>query len=156
MVAFVPLFMLNEADKQIYTMTIDGENLKRLTNSTDSLHVHAWSPDGGKIAYTSVGNSQHERDGIYLINADGTRSRRIVAIDFGQDMGPDRSLVSMGPSRRMPYLESPLSFSPGGAMLTYALNLGGRTQIYVVNVDGTGLTQLTSPESGSSWPSFSH
>jgi hypothetical protein len=31
-------------------MTINGENL----------HVHAWRPDGGKIAHTNVGASQHE------------------------------------------------------------------------------------------------
>jgi Tol biopolymer transport system component len=98
----------------------------------------------------------HEHDGIYIMNADGTRPLRLVQFDFGQDLGPSGGLVGIGPGRDIPGISN-LSFSPDGNKLTYAIGFGSRASIiYVVNVDGTGLQRLTDQSGFNAEPSFSH
>lgn len=157
MVAFTGMY---EFAHQIFTMKVNGANLRRLTNAPENHIDPMWSPNGSLIAYANTGPSSvpngHEQDGIYIMNADGSHARRIVAINFGKDLGPENSIVNMGPGRYIPYLNAPISFSPDGAMLTYSVDMARRTQIYVVNSDGSGLTALTTAGSGSMSPSFSH
>jgi Tol biopolymer transport system component len=56
---------------QILTIKTDGTDLRELTRS-DSFRNPAWSPDGRKIAFLS-------RDGVHIMNADGTNETTIVA-----------------------------------------------------------------------------
>jgi Tol biopolymer transport system component len=136
---------------QLFKVESDGTGLIQLTNTNKSISAAAWSPNGSLIAYANTGDSepdafqgQHQDDGIYVMNADGGHPARIVRIDFGQDLGPDYTPGSM----KTPQLFSSLSFSPDSRMLTYSLRLKSGAQIYVVNVDGTGLRQLTEPPIG--------
>lgn len=60
---------------EIYTMSADGSNQKRLTNSPSSDFSPRWSPDGSQIAFAS------DRDGnweIYTIKRDGSDLRRLT------------------------------------------------------------------------------
>src|SRR3954465_11544176 len=43
----------NRIVNQIYTTSIDGGELKRLTSGDSSSSAPRWSPDGKKIAYTT-------------------------------------------------------------------------------------------------------
>ena len=153
-----------ERVSQILTMNVDGTNLKRLTDSIESSEFPVWSPDGAKIAFANVGANpllfsnlpaHHEHDGIYTLNADGTHVSQVVRIDFGKELPLRSSILSIGPSRDLVQLTSRPSFSPDGTKLTYAVNLEGGDQIYVVNVDGTGLKKITNLPSQSWTPSFS-
>ncbi|HEV3076156.1 MAG TPA: hypothetical protein VHB47_17175 [Thermoanaerobaculia bacterium] len=155
MIAFAfPMWVYGHA-AQLYTMTVGGLRLRSLTNSTESIMLPAWSPDGASIAFANVGaESHHEHDGIYIVNGDGTHLRRLVPFDFGQALWP--SNFGIGGSD-LPGLSGPPSFSPDGRSLTYAIQFGGRACIiYVVNVDGTGLHRLTDPAGFNANPSFSH
>ncbi len=164
-IAFVHPFTVDEYEhaKQIYTTIVGGNDWTRLTSSRESVWLPAWSPGGSKIAYVNLGAispsfgipSYHEHDGIYVMNADGTSPTSVVRIDFSQDLGSTTGFVSIGPGRNTVQILSPPSFSPDGKMLTYAVNSGGKYQIYIVNVDGTGLKQLTAPTNDNRNPSFS-
>jgi len=163
MVAFTRNVMVNGMfSQQIFTMTVSGTGLTQVTNVPESLRWPGWCSDGKKIAYANTGLTQfsltphHEHDGIYIMNADGSHPVRIVEIDFSRELpstGPD--IISMG-GREVVSLSSAPSFSPDCRTLTYSVNLDGKSQIYLVNADGTGLKRLTEPPSRNSWSSFSH
>src|SRR5467141_691444 len=94
--------------------------LTKLTPDTTSASDPAFSPDGSRIAFVS------QRDGnaeIYIMNADGTASTRVT-----NDPQPDGRP----------------SFTPDGqALVFHSARNGGKQQIWAVNVDGSGVTQLT-------------
>jgi TolB protein len=56
-------------------MRVDGTRVERLCESPTREMRPAWSPDGRRIAFTSVRDGSHE---IYVINADGSGLRRIT------------------------------------------------------------------------------
>jgi Tol biopolymer transport system component len=85
----------------------------------------AWSPDGSKIAYFSLGTTYvsesggytfwPESLGIWLINVDGTGRRRLISGGSAPD------------------------WSPAGGKLAFTLN----KQIYVADSNGQNIVQLT-------------
>jgi TolB protein len=78
----------------------------------------AWSRDGSRIAFTSVG-----RRGIFVVNADGTGLRRVT---------------------RTATLDVQPTWSPDGRRLAFARVVPGfREEIFVVGLDGRGLRRLT-------------
>src|SRR3989454_548776 len=94
--------------------------LTKLTPDTSSASDPAFSPDGSRIAFVS------QRDGnteIYVMNADGTGSARIT---------------------NEPQPDGRPAFAPDGQSLVFhSARTAGKQQIWAVNLDATGLTQLT-------------
>jgi len=59
----------------ICTIDTDGNNFKKLTNTTEGHNVApAWSADGSRIAFASI----YEAGDIFIMNADGTKSRKLT------------------------------------------------------------------------------
>src|SRR5204863_5095230 len=79
----------------------------------------SWSPDGAKLAFTSVRDGNWE---IYVMNADGSGQTRLTNNAATDDVS---------------------AWSPGGAKIAFASNRDGNYEIYVMNADGTGQTRLT-------------
>lgn len=121
----------------VWTMNADGSSPTRLTDDKSRTERLAsfipvydgypvWSPDGTKIAFIS------NRDyllALYVMNADGSDARLVT------DKVIDAAEPAWSPDG------SKLAFS-GGARASVTLNIPS-VNIYVVNVDGSGLTQLT-------------
>src|SRR5256885_1982623 len=105
---------------EIYVMAADGSAPTRLTNSPGSDLEPTWSPDGQRIAFTSIRGGIFE---IHIMGADGS-APTVVWSGGGDALEP--------------------SWSPDGGRIAFASN---RTRngfaISVMNVDGSGLTQLT-------------
>lgn len=119
----------------VYVMDADGSNRTQLTEAYQD-HSPAFSPDGTTIAFVServdpdfpVGDDMHSTDRVYLMNADGTNERKLLQSGLRTERAP--------------------AFSPDGQKVAFVGQSVSPTgtsvfNIYVVNVDGTGLTQLT-------------
>jgi dipeptidyl aminopeptidase/acylaminoacyl peptidase len=69
-------FDANRVVTQIYVMSIDGGNMKQLTNGDRSSTAPRWSPDGKKIAFTT--GSQ-----VWVMDADGDNKDQVTKISTG-------------------------------------------------------------------------
>ena len=64
-------------NEEIFTMNPDGSGRTRLTDITGNDHwPPTWSPDGGRIAFTSDGTARAGE--IYMMNADGSCLTRLT------------------------------------------------------------------------------
>jgi Tol biopolymer transport system component len=88
----------------------------------------SWSPIGDKIAF--VVNVWDFVTNIYIANADGTDRRRFHGCDWWDN---SCRLDALNPQ-----------FSPDGDKVVFTMFdfVNGRSQVFVKNTDGTGLTLL--------------
>jgi TolB protein len=125
----------------ISVMNVNGTGLRRLTHDGEGLP--AWSPDGRTIAYERfnprLGTSgTHE---VWLMNADGSNQRQLT-VPPQSDTGPDAD-------DNMP------EWSPSGDELAFARRYRGRTDLFVIRADGSGLRRLTRQAGQHTWPAWS-
>ena len=73
----------------IYTMNVDGSNVRRLTDTPGPDTLPAWTPDGAQIVFRSARDGNW---GIYIMNADSSNQRLIVS---HAGLGPDWSFGRM-------------------------------------------------------------
>jgi len=118
-----------ESYSAIYTMDPDGSNLLNVSGGPGNDEQPSWSPDGTNIAF--VGWRSGNAD-IFLVNSDGSGSKRLTT-------APEKD-------------EWP-SWSPDGAGLVFCrrIELG---QLFTVNANGTGETQLLPGGCTPDWSPF--
>jgi TolB protein len=125
----------------ISVINADGTGFRRLTHDGEALP--AWSPDGTTIAYERfnprLGTSgTHE---LWLMSPDGSNQRQLT-FPPQADTGPDADDY-------MP------EWSPSGEELAFARRYRGRTDIYAIRADGSGLRRLTRQAGQHTWPAWS-
>ncbi len=123
------IFFATFAPSDFYLMDADGGNVTLLKEDYRGARP-AWSPDGRKIAYGGTGQW------IAIFNV-RTRIEKLmfVPVDQARDM----------------------AWSPDGRQLAFVnWNREQHTgrDIYVINVDGTGLRQLTDHPAHDRWPAW--
>jgi TolB protein len=112
-------------DQHIYVMNSEGRGIKKITNQpVGSYHSQgrsfSWSPDGSKIVYCHY-------DKLYQINADGTDLQQIASAPANRHF---RS-VDWGEATNQ--------------LLVQTVGVGIYDgEIYVMNADGSGMTELVS------------
>jgi Tol biopolymer transport system component len=110
-------------DGEIDVMDADGSGRSTLYRDRDAYTVDpVWSPDGSTIAFTHVGRASE----LWVMGSDGSDPHALV------------TEVSMHE-----YSQNPASWSPDGTRVAFGAFGDDDLQVYVVNADGTGLTQLT-------------
>jgi Tol biopolymer transport system component len=166
-----------DGNNEIYTVTLDGVTVKRLTNDLDADEEPSWSRDGSRIVFDSERDDDPE---IYSMKADGTDLKRLTtlkAIDdepawshdgtkivFESDRGggleelwvmlddgnQPQKLVTIGGQKEDP------AWSPDGTRIAFASNVTGDYEVYVINADGTGgLKRLTTSPGDDAEPNWS-
>ena len=140
----------------IYKMDINGRNLHRLTNRGDNAHP-AWSPDSQWIAFGS------NRDGdqhLYVMTADGKRLRRLERAPLltKSTWSPDGKQIAfvtwdrvVKPNVKEKHkrilidaqkLEDPNMIKKHPVFIDLEDPVGGKRNIYVIDIDGQNLRQL--------------
>jgi Tol biopolymer transport system component len=126
----------------VYLMNADGREVRQLTNGTEDDGTPAWSPDGTKIVFARgfaaciavVGQPCPGPD-LFVINADGTGERQLTSGRVG-DAYP--------------------SWSPDGSKIAFNSLRTGISEIFVMNPDGTGQTNVSnSPKAQDYDPAWS-
>ena len=152
----------------LFVVNPDGSGRRQVTTSTPERPIRAfqpgWAPDGSRIVFgNSVGTSVG--GGIWIMNADGTGGARVpntAQNDLWPTFSPDGRQIAFvrfvnrynrlhvintdGSGLRVVttsdvHVEDP-EWSPDGRR--FAFSNGG--DVFVVNADGTGLTNMTTAE----------
>ncbi len=130
--------------KQIQVIDPDGSGEVQLTFGDKRSRSPAWSPDGSKIAFIR-GNKPSS---LLIMNADGT----------------DRTLIQRRISKHRYYFFDRPAWSPDGTQIAFSTAARFFTssndrrwdlRLYVVNVDGSGLTRISRGRHQDSGPSWS-
>jgi TolB protein len=129
----------NSPEVGIWTIDANGGNKKQLTFLPSKPFGPAFSPDGNQIAYADYGVGEADTGlvgfEVWVMNTDGTDKRQITKTTVA---GLTRTGIPIRWSCRPAY-------SPDGTKIVYASTQSGRSEIWVMNVDGTNPRQLTVP-----------
>lgn len=118
----------NEVNYEIYEMDLDGNNIKQITDYSGWDTYPDISPDGKKIAFrrripTEIGSYKGNSE-VFIANRDGSEAYNLS---------------------NYPEHDGWPSWSPDGLKIAFASERerADNWQIYVINLDRTGLTRLT-------------
>jgi Tol biopolymer transport system component/putative hemolysin len=118
--------------RDIYTMNIDGSNLKRLTHGEANSLTGPWSPDGLRIVYTGFGLTNSF---ISSMKTDGSDQTALSSIQGSDEGFPD--------------------WSPEGQRIAFTSRRDGDNEIYIMNSDGSNPIRLTNQPGDDFAPSWS-
>jgi Tol biopolymer transport system component len=146
-----------DGDGEIYVMNVDGTGVVQLTDNQDLDSSPAWSPDGRKIAFMSERNKNTD---IYVMNADGTDPVRLTdhpGADIYPAWSPDGSRIAFTSHRE----GNQKFFTVSTAVEDFATSSGLfglrplSGDIYVMNVDGSGMEALVTDPANDAHPVWS-
>ena len=150
---------------ELWIMNADGTGKRQITFNSFADAGASFSPDGTRLAFRSVRNGNID---VYVVNVDGTGEQRLTddpAPDRIADWSPDGTKISFTSDRSgvcAIYTMSPdgsnvqkltpdwmragvAAWSPDGSRLIFSDNFCATTEadLFVVNADGSGITQVT-------------
>ena len=136
---------------QVYVANADGSDAIPLADKMRYIAAPVFSPDSKKIAFVTDTPGGPDSTDLYVIDVDGTNLTRITRNTkrFGKDYSIQEHIHESGG----------IQFSPDSKKIAFVLyrivytppeypdaKLPLRFDMYVGNVDGTGLTRLTHTE----------
>lgn len=124
---FIPGVKIN-LTTDIYKADINGVHLVQLTDKGTNVGP-TWSPDSQRIAFVSY-HRGNERKGIYVMDADGRRLRRIN----------DKEVQALDG-----IIQGECAWSPNGKQIAFSMVVPreDRMPLCVIDIDGKNFRQLT-------------
>ena len=149
-----------DGNAELYTVNADASGLKRLTNTAMNEFAGRWSPEGDKIFFIEGGSGSFH---LAVMESDGTAQTQLTGegVFQGFDLSPDGSRLVFASSGQLwlmdtdgsevvqisslPGLAAFPTWSPKGDRIAfqYSPTNGASSKIYLINEDGTGLTQVS-------------
>lgn len=157
--------------RDVFVMNADGTGRTNLTNSLDIEGKPSWSPDGASIAFTRP-------IGIYTMKPDGSELTRLTSASSDHlvwspdathvawssgDCCPGQSMTELhvvdvaGTSRRLARVDGfidRIAWAPTGEHIALSTGVDAPRALYVVNVNGSGLTRVGGAESDNHSPTW--
>lgn len=146
-----------DGNLEIYRMTAEGDQLTNLTNHPADDTNPAWSPDGQRLAFTS--SRDGNANGLYLMNDDGAGVTSVLNDANHPAWAPDNQrlafwtvgggiqLVNINGegliSLTQGFPGGHPTWSPNGQQLIFDAEFGGANDLFLINADGSGETNLT-------------
>ncbi len=109
---------------------MDQNGSNKFPTSVSDANFSEWSPLGDKIIYCA---SYVTCTTLMLYDVNSNTSNQLLVGEFGGAMG----------------------WSPNGQQIAFSMKVNGKFQIYLINVDGTGLQRITNNTSNDVSPSWS-
>jgi Tol biopolymer transport system component len=150
-----------EGDFDIYRMDADGSNVTRLTDSLGYDGGPWFSPDGSKIAWRAWHPQTDAEKAQWRENMekDYIESTPLDIWVMDADGGNKKRLTNNGATNWAP------SWHPDGKRIVFSSNMddwredyksyGHNFELYLINIDGTGLERITYNNVFDSFPMFS-
>lgn len=162
----------------IWLMNAGGGGERQLTHNRYGDYCARWSPDGRRIAFYRYHDRSNSRD-LWLMRSDGKNQHRLLSGASCAAWSPDGSQLAIsrqtgqkvttcgclvtdlylgdtnGARRHLLVRNggSP-TWSPDGTRIAFARWQGGRTHLWLINADGTGLRQLTRGSNSQAAPAW--
>ncbi len=138
-------------DFDIYTADLNGNIIQQLTDEPGYDAEATISPDGQKIVFTSIRSGDLE---LYTMNLDGSDVKQVTSglgYDGGAFFSPDSKQLIFRASR--PKTEEEINTYKD--LLEMGLVQPIAMELFICNVDGTDLRQITDL-GGANWAPFFH
>jgi TolB protein len=155
----------NARAKRLAVMDYDGANVQYLTDSSTIVIAPRFSPDGGRILYTSFQSGFPQ---VYEMDIGSVQSRALEeqpgtmtfapryapdgrTVVFSLEQGGNTDIYAMdgqsGTSTRLtsaPSIETAPSFSPDGSQIVFESDRSGTQQIYIMSAGGGEPVRISS------------
>ncbi len=142
-VSFQARAMAKGSCDQIFTMTLDGKNAKRISDGKGKTTCSYYLPSGDRILYAST---QEAYAGTCPPDPD--RSHGYVwSLDPAYDIYvADTNGVAVGRLTKSPGYDAEATVSPKGDRIVFTSTRNGDIDLYSMNLDGSDVKQLTTQE----------
>ena len=144
-----------DGDLELYSMAPDGSDVIRLTDRPGYDGGAFYSPDGSKIIWRAhyPGEGPELEDYRRLLSQGLLRPGELEIYIMDADGSNQRQLTQLGGANFAPY------WHPSGEKIVFSSNHhdpdGRDFEIYMINLDGSGLTRITYSEGFDGFPVFS-
>lgn len=147
----------------IFTVALDGSDLRQITHGVDNERFASWNPDGSRLVYAS---DQGENWDVWSMDADGSNPIQLTSfhgLDIAPIWSPDGEKIAFVSSRTMDVLVWVMdkdggnvvgmpnircgdwvsAWSPDGKSVAAVSSMRGKSDIWLINTVDRTIEQLT-------------